>query len=139
MYGVVTGTDRHRPGLRQDRQVITRRECPIDPCKWVWDEPEPELPDIGADPYTVLRARLAGTESVIRAHVETHPLLDWVQEVMRLRGELDRERRDSSLVAGVLLRRLGLSAFVSDTEMTGPHGTLQRIPVANGFILEVTP
>lgn len=123
-------------------RVITRYECPIDRCPWTWDEPEPELPslaDIAANPFGLLTGRFANSEAVLRAHVETHSPEDWVREIMRLRGELDRERRDSGLVVGVLLRRLGLSAFVSDAEMTGPHGTLQRIPVAHGFILEVTP
>jgi hypothetical protein len=38
-------------------------------------------------------------ETAIREHLETHPLLEWAQEVMRLRGELDREKRQAAPAA----------------------------------------
>jgi hypothetical protein len=73
--------------------VITRYECPLSVCQWAWDEPEPELPtlaDIAANPLGPLTARFANSEAVLRAHAETHPIEDWVREVMRLREERDR-------------------------------------------------
>jgi len=66
-------------------RVITRFECPIGPCPWTWDEPEPELPGIGADPYALLISRATGAESVVKAHLETHALIEWVTELARLR------------------------------------------------------
>jgi hypothetical protein len=74
--------------------VTNRYECPIRPCGWTWDEPEPQLPslaDIIASPLgRPLAARFANSEAVFRRHLETHSVEDWVREVMRLRDERDQ-------------------------------------------------
>lgn len=119
---------------------VTIYECPLAACPWKGTDPPPppgEAITSDADIWRFIRDRAMAAEEVVRAHLETHSLLEWAQEIMRLRGELDRERRDSGIVAGSLLRRLGGSAFVSDSELSGMSATLRRIPVANGFILEV--
>jgi hypothetical protein len=119
--------------------MTNRYACPIGPCKWTWDAPDSELPDLYANPSALLAAHFANAEGVLRAHVETHSLLEWVQEVTSLQAELRREKRDAGIVAGALLRRLGGSAFVSDSEARDTSGALRRVPVANGFIVEVAP
>jgi hypothetical protein len=68
-------------------------ECPIESCRWTTDitPEEVELVNIAPspDPGTVFRAIVDNHERIIRAHLETHSLLDWVQEVTRLRTALD--------------------------------------------------
>jgi hypothetical protein len=114
--------------------------CPLSKCLWQYEDP---LPPCGAGATIdeavrdALAKHFAAVEDVVRTHLETHPLLEWVQEVTALQADLWREKRDAGMVAGLLVRRLGGSAFVSDTELRNPGGTLRRIPAANGFILEV--
>jgi len=124
--------------------VITRYECPIGSCPWTRDDPGPDASEgtgetIEQAAANAVRVYLLRAESAIREHLETHSLLEWAQEVMRLRGELDREKRDASAVGASLLRRLGGSAFVSGSELTAASGTLLRTPAANGFVLDVVP
>lgn len=43
------------------------------------------MADIAANPLGPLTARFANSEAVLRAHLETHSLVEWVQELARLR------------------------------------------------------
>ena len=60
--------------------------CPL-LCGWQYEETA--LPPGGpfADHWDALRLHFAAAEDVVRAHLETHSLLEWVQEVMRLRDQ----------------------------------------------------
>lgn len=77
-----------------------RHHCPL--CDWHLDVPDPdpfptvtpewlaaaraEHPQYADDPvFLALLAHNEPIEAEIRAHLETHTLLEWVQEVMRLR------------------------------------------------------
>jgi hypothetical protein len=71
-------------------QQITRYTCPIDSCGWVHDDPGPfqrELVEAG-DPHDVVRQHFLAMEDLVREHLETHSLLEWAQEVDRLKAEL---------------------------------------------------
>jgi hypothetical protein len=117
-------------------------ECPLAACPWKGTGPPPEQDEAivsEADIWRFIRDRAMAAEEVVRAHLETHSLLEWAREVAALRGELNREKRDAGIVVGVLLRRLGGSAFIGDSEMTAASGPATRMRVANGFILEVAP
>lgn len=75
--------------------VITRYECPVESCPWNRDDPGPDPGDCQGETLdAAVRAGMLAyalrTEAVVRAHLETHSLLEWVQEVMRLRGERDQ-------------------------------------------------
>jgi len=70
-------------------------ECPLPDCGWTHGEfpPAPgNLEPMAAtfDRATVMLARqfARGAEQGIRAHLETHELVEWVQEVSRLRAEV---------------------------------------------------
>lgn len=87
---------------------VERLFCPL--CAWTHDRESPPsttytFPD-GQSPlhdgppatlqealadaaYATLLADALETEGVVRAHLDTHPLLDWVREVMLLRALLD--------------------------------------------------
>lgn len=85
---------------------VTRRRCPLGSCDWYHDEPGPwieaadwveptgdDLEQAGGDwqaavVLATLRADMQRTEAVLRAHVKTHPLQEWVAEVVRLSGLL---------------------------------------------------
>jgi hypothetical protein len=43
------------------------------------------MADIAANPLGPLTARFANAEAVLRAHLETHALIEWVAELARLR------------------------------------------------------
>jgi hypothetical protein len=86
---------------------VERLHCPIGSCAWTYEREFPPqtthtlpagqsplhdglattLQEALADAvYATLLADALETEGVVRAHLETHDLLDWVREVMRLRG-----------------------------------------------------
>lgn len=66
--------------------------CPIPDCKWTHTAPHPTVYEGGAtieeSVTNTLRVHYADIESALRAHLETHSLVEWVREVMRLRSEL---------------------------------------------------
>ena len=73
----------------------TGYHCPL--CEWTHGQFPPAAGDLEPlpatfDGATVMLARqfALGAEQGIRAHLETHTLVEWVREVMRLRGEVDR-------------------------------------------------
>jgi hypothetical protein len=82
--------------------------CPLPQCGWTHAQPPPDamspgpvvpvLPGEGLDEAisrasaAILREWYAGAEVVIEAHLGTHTTLEWVTEVMRLRGEADALR-----------------------------------------------
>lgn len=90
---------------------VERLYCPL--CEWTHERESPSqtthavppdgYPPLHEDPATfqdavanvayatVLHDALQ-IECVIREHLETHSLLEWFAEVMRLRGERDRYR-----------------------------------------------
>jgi len=135
---------------------VTIYECPLAACPWKGTGPPPppgEAITSDADIWRFLRDRAMAAEEVVRAHLETHTLLEWAQEVMRLREELtatlesldcaDRKMRreavDSSYIVAALVRKLGGSADIDDADMTGGQGMLVREPRAHGFTLELHP
>jgi hypothetical protein len=66
-------------------------KCPIESCPWTLDI---ESSRTGVftpvpDTETLFHDIAKRADSVIRAHLETHTLLEWVQEVTRLRNALD--------------------------------------------------
>lgn len=65
-------------------------ECPIGSCTWTLDQSAPtggerRFFDSAAELFAEY-AKVA--DGIIRAHLETHTLEEWVREVMRLCGEL---------------------------------------------------
>lgn len=95
----------------------SRRECPLPSCTWFHDEPDwpmslalmpaPTVEQLeqarlisGGGPADPLRdANLANllihtqrVETILREHFRTHPLEEWVLEVVRLQAELGGER-----------------------------------------------
>lgn len=76
---------------------VIRYECPIGDCEWVHDDPGPDPSKAqgattGEAVFNLLQEHMAGLELVVRAHLETHSLLEWVTEVMRLREQLAVQR-----------------------------------------------
>jgi len=90
---------------------VERLHCPIDACPWTHDDPGPgtgadvRLPavELSAKPgtfadamaeatYRALLAHALGQENVIREHLATHSLEEWVREIMRLRAQIIRVR-----------------------------------------------
>lgn len=69
----------------------TIASCPVGSCTWTFDVTPARL-DLGSpnDPTMTMSAYWVNSESAIRQHLETHTLLEWVQEVMRLREALDK-------------------------------------------------
>jgi hypothetical protein len=86
---------------------VERLYCPIGSCGWTLDRecppatthtfpdgqsplhdgPAANLQEAIADvAYATLLHDAVETEGIVRAHLDTHPLLDWVTEVMRLRA-----------------------------------------------------
>jgi hypothetical protein len=79
-------------------RVITRYECPIGSCEWTRDDTGPEVGEgaggtIEEAAASALRAYLLRAETAVRAHLETHSLLEWVQELARLRDGVNRWSR----------------------------------------------
>lgn len=78
-----------------------RSFCPLD-CGWHYDRPEPDptelacaRPDLTSFEIAqiLITGQLQQDEEVIRGHLETHELLEWVQAVARLRqAEAERDR-----------------------------------------------
>lgn len=145
--------NRPPPRLRDDKRVseyttelpwlATRYECPIGSCEWTRDDPGPDPSEgtgetIGQAAENAVRAYLLRAESAIREHLETHPLLEWAQEVMRLRDQAWRADRDAVLAASVLVRRLGGEVQVSDAELAAAGGRLIREPAPWGFTLRTS-
>ena len=69
--------------------------CPIESCAWTFEENAPtrgeeRFFDSSAELFAEIAKR---ADDLIRQHLETHTLLEWVQEVTRLRSELEDERR----------------------------------------------
>ncbi len=129
--------------LTEWQPPVARYECPIGSCTWTHDTAGPDLSEgtgetIEEAAFSSVRAHLLRVESVVRDHLETHSLLEWVQEVMRLREDAGRTVRNASLVAVILLRRLGGQAEITDAEAAAEQGTLAREPVPHGFRLTVT-
>ena len=69
---------------------VTVYECPLAACPWKHADVPPSGTTVIAsddDIWRVIRDRLMAAEEVIRTHLETHPLLEWATEVMRLRSQ----------------------------------------------------
>ena len=119
-------------------EQTTRMHCPISSCEWHHDDPGPSAAGAFAtDPNAVMTAHVMNMEGIVREHLETHPLIEWAREVMRLRNENQQGGRVAGLTVAVLLRRLGGSAEISDADMAAESGTLVREPVMHGFRLAV--
>ncbi len=63
-------------------------------------------------------------EVAARAHMETHDLVEWVQEI----GRLQRDVTDAHRIVAILLRKLGGSAVISEADQLHERGTLIRSP-----------
>lgn len=95
---------------------VERLYCPIGSCGWTHDRESPPqtthtLPDghspVRDGPAATLQEAIADVayatllhdalevEGVVREHLETHTLLEWFTEVMRLRRLLDAKREIS--------------------------------------------
>jgi hypothetical protein len=93
---------------------VVRLECPLAACAWVHDAPAIAGAVIRSDEDIragMLRAALAN-ELVVKAHLETHSLLEWVTEVQRLRRSLD-------LVAIALSDSGQIGAFIRSAAAPG--------------------
>lgn len=82
-----------RPGEWGFRARLgTTTPCPLSTCTWTLEkdgtEPAGHKPR-AVEPEDVFREIATTTEAIIRQHLETHSLLEWVQEVTRLRAALD--------------------------------------------------
>lgn len=66
--------------------------CPLSSCPWTLEkdgaEPAGHKPRI-VEPENVAREIAMAADAIIREHLETHALLEWVQEVTRLRAQLE--------------------------------------------------
>lgn len=68
-----------------------RYYCPLSTCFWACDEPvavkDAQPPDGGFfSALDALQFRLGAVEKAVRAHLETHALLEWVTEISRMSG-----------------------------------------------------
>ena len=74
-------------------QGATVYRCPLSGCKWSHTEPRPtshagDGATIEESVTNALRAHFAALEAIVRAHLETHPLAEWAQEVRMLRDQI---------------------------------------------------
>jgi hypothetical protein len=115
--------------------------CPLPDCDWMHGETSWDAAALPGDRVLDVAVRqITATEGALAAHLGTHPLLEWVREISRLHGELDRARtaqwRGESgalLLVAILLRRLGGEVFVSDAEQVIEGGTISQMPARDGF------
>lgn len=124
--------------------------CPLEACEWTHAEPPPgtvmaEAPSppagnaatldeaITESAFATVRDWLTGADRVAGAHLKTHSLIEWVQEV----GRLQRDVTDAHRVVAILLRKLGGGTVISEEELVNEHGTLARSPDLCGFTLAV--
>jgi hypothetical protein len=127
--------------------------CPL--CGWSHPQLPPteqELMEAAADPIvTYLHRKFRDVEAAVEAHLNTHGLLDWLNEVSRLRSELDASQeafrrleverqngeRDAAMVAAVLTRKLGGTVLVTDLDLVQESAALVRVPEPHGFTLTI--
>ena len=84
----------------------TLYRCPLPDCPWTHGEfppaagdPEPLAATFDGAAATLARQLALGAEQGIRAHLETHTLVEWVQYISRLQDEAARLRRVASAAA----------------------------------------
>ncbi len=69
---------------------LVRYECPVAACPWLHIHPAVSDELGGSEEIAAAMSRaFAAVEEVIRAHLETHSLLEWVTEIRRLREVID--------------------------------------------------
>ena len=105
--------------------------CPLEACEWTHAEPPPgaeiaEAPSplagdartleeaIAESTFAAMRDWLMGAERILTAHLKTHSLLEWVEEISRLNGRIEglrgevrnlsREKDDAHRAVAILLR-----------------------------------
>lgn len=107
------------PRLRDDERVSeysatwappsVRYECPIGECPWTMDHPGPDAAEgrgrtIEEIAFSAMRAHLLRAEAALREHLESHSLIEWVREVVRLSqqaaGTVTVPREDLECVYG---------------------------------------
>lgn len=90
----------------------TIASCPIESCRWTLDITGTKSPDGTVREYpdsaSLFRAVTKAYDDAIRVHLETHSLVEWVQDVMRLRGERDEARSRAADELTALTEELGL-------------------------------
>lgn len=75
-------------------EQVTRLTCPVTGCRWTHDDPGP-VTNISAVMHAApeeaakmpLTSHWVNLDQVIRDHLGTHSLEDWVRELARLRDE----------------------------------------------------
>ena len=69
-------------------------ECPLSACSWTYAQVPLTVEQLAAsmdEPVIVTALRqVMPAENAIREHLETHTLLEWTQEIMALRYDLDQ-------------------------------------------------
>lgn len=79
--------------------TTSRYLCPLD-CGWHHDQPDP-MPDLALAKlplptpdlaYVLTLGHLHGVEAILRAHLETHTLLEWVQALQASKQQLVDEK-----------------------------------------------
>ena len=74
-------------------QPRVRYCCPLHKCTWVhddaWADTSGRVISSKDDTIALLKDHYAALNDTVRAHLETHSLLEWVTEVQRLRGVID--------------------------------------------------
>jgi hypothetical protein len=109
---------------------VTQLHCPFSTCEWTLDGRGPASPEVITFPDTdsLMTYLSRQVEGAIRAHLETHPLEEWAQEMMRLREELTEQSRDCERLSARLdeaLRESGDRARWLGT-MTQRRNELER-------------
>lgn len=66
---------------------VTRYRCPIGACGWFHDDQGPSVL-IDSDPEALTISHAKAIDDIVRAHLETHSLEEWAQEIGRLRERL---------------------------------------------------
>lgn len=108
----------------------TRYLCPLN-CGWHHDETDPDFSDpsavhpfVGQDWASGIDGLVAGlaagratvVEAAVKAHLETHPLIEWVQEVARLQRELNIAVAKGDMAAPAALHRCMCTEFLDQVD-----------------------
>jgi hypothetical protein len=118
----------------------TQLACPFFlTCHWTHIDAGPQGIAESTDREHVRRVMMRhvmSVESVVRAHLETHPLEEWLREVMRLRDDGYLTDQANRAIIASLVRQIGGTAVVGDNELR-ESPALCREPVMDGLRLTV--
>jgi hypothetical protein len=72
-------------------------QCPLSACEWTYTQiplsVEQLAASMGEPVFLAALREIMPTENAIRDHLETHTLVEWVQEVQRLHDKAERPRQ----------------------------------------------